>query len=53
MQRISGKKKFLKISKVIKIYIPLLKWDIRKNNITSNRQHKIELIYKESRDLFY
>ena len=45
MQRISFKKKFLKISKVIKIYI--LKWDIRKNIIPPNRKHKIELFYKE------
>ena len=53
MQRISRKKKFLKISKVITFYIPLLKWDIGKNTRTSNRQQKIKLFYKESRDLFY
>ena len=46
-------KKILKFSNLVKIYIPLLKWDISKNIVPPNRKHKIELPYKESRDLLF
>ena len=52
MQETSVQKKSYKISKIFKIYIPLLKFDIGKNARSSNRHQRTELIYKESQNLF-